>query len=108
MATRIPLTIDQGTTFTYVIELVDDNGVDIITDNLVANAAMRKSYAASNAVVFSTALANGQLTLSLTPVQTSNTDSGRYVYDVKMTNLITNTISKPIEGVATVKATATR
>jgi hypothetical protein len=108
MTTRIPLTVDQGTTFTYVIALLDDNGIELDTTNLTANAAMRKSYAASNSVVFTTNVSNGQLTLSLTPTQTGNSDAGRYVYDVKMTNLITNVITKPIEGVVTVKATATR
>jgi hypothetical protein len=108
MTTRVPLTIDQGTTFTYVFALTDDNGVPIISDGLTANAAMRKSYAASNSVVFTTSVANGEVTIFLTPVQTANIDAGRYVYDVITTDSVANVVSKPIDGVATVKSTATR
>ena len=108
MAQRIPLTIDQGTTFSYSIQLQDKNGNIISTANTYANSSMRKSYASSNAVNFTTDLTDGVLTLSLNAQQTTNVEPGRYVYDAVLTNTAQNTVTRAIEGVVTLKPAATK
>lgn len=108
MAQRIPLTIDQGTTFSYSIQLLDNNGVPLSTADAYVNSTMRKSYASSNSVDFTTDLTNGVLTLSLSAQQTANVEPGRYVYDAVLTNTVQNTVTRAIEGVVTLKPAATR
>lgn len=108
MAKRIPLTIIQGTTFSYSIGIEDKNHVEYFTDNMYANSAMRKSYASSNSITFTTDVANSVLTISLTAEQTANLEAGRYVYDTNVTDTLQNTITRIIEGVVTVRPSATR
>jgi hypothetical protein len=108
MAQRIPLTIDQGTTFSYSIQLQDRNGVPLSTANTIANASMRKSYASSNAVDFTTDVTDGVLTLTLEPQQSANMEPGRYVYDALLTDTSQNTVTRAIEGVVTLKPAATK
>lgn len=101
MATRVPLTVDQGATFTYSTELATSNA-------MVAVSSLRKSYTSANSVDFTTTVANGNLTLALSASQTLSLESGRYVYDVLVTNTVQNTISRVIEGVVTVRPGATK
>jgi hypothetical protein len=71
MASKANLVIDQGTTYSVVINLDDENGDPLNVGGYTSRAQMRKHYTSSNAVSFTTALANGQLTLSLSSNQSS-------------------------------------
>ena len=86
MATRVNIVIDQGTDFETSINLTDSNGDQLNLTGMSAASQIRKTHSSSNAVNFTTALANatGTLTLSLNNAVTSNTSSGRYVYDVSI------------------------
>lgn len=110
MATKANLVIDQGSTFSSTINLTDDNGDALNLAGYVANAQLRKWYTSSNAVTFSTSVnsSSGEITLNLTANQTNSLTSGRYVYDVEITESSTNTVSRVVEGIVTVTPSVTR
>jgi len=99
--------IDQGTDFEMTINLTDDNGDDVIVTDYEARGQIRKHYASTNSVSFTTALANGELVLSLTAAQTANIVAGRYVYDVELID-DANTVYRLLEGMVTIVPEVTR
>lgn len=110
MATKANLVIDQGTTYSTTLNLTDDNGDPLNLNGFTANSQIRKWYTSSNAVTFSTSVNSdfGTITLSLTSSQTNNMVAGRYVYDVEITEISTNAISRVVEGIVTVTPGVTR
>ena len=81
--------IDQGADFSTIISLTDSNGDVLNLSGYTALAQIRKTYGSTTiAGTFTTSLAadTGQLTMSLTDVITTAIDSGRYVYDVLLTD----------------------
>ena len=109
MATKANITIDQGTTFSTVISLADDEDVAVDLTGYTANSQIRKHYSSSNSQSFSISLGgtSGTITLSLTSTQTSNLTPGRYVYDVELTSS-SNVVSRIVEGIVTVTPEVTR
>lgn len=110
MATKANLVIDQGTTYSATLNLTDENGDPLNLSGFTANSQIRKWYTSSNSVAFTTSVnvSSGEITLSLTANQTSNLSSGRYVYDVEITETSTNAISRIVEGIVTVTPEVTR
>ena len=109
MATKANITIDQGTTFSTVITLADEDNVLIDLTGYTANSQIRKHYSSSNSQAFSISLggASGTVTMSLTSTQTSNLVAGRYVYDVELKSS-SNVVSRIVEGIVTVTPEVTR
>lgn len=109
MATKANIIIDQGTTFSTVITLADENGDAINLTGYSANSQIRKHYSSSNSQSFSISLGGtlGTVTLSLTSTQTSNLVAGRYVYDVEVVST-SNVVSRIVEGIVTVTPEVTR
>lgn len=104
------LLIDQGASFSVTINWTADDGTYIDLSNYTANSQLRKSYYSANSITFTANIsdsANGEITLSLTPAQTANIKSGRYVYDLNMKDN-TNTVTRLVEGIATVMPGVTR
>ena len=111
MATKANLVIDQGTTYSTTLNLTDENGDVLNLSGYYANSQIRKWYTSINAsATFTTSInvESGTITLSLTSNQTSNIVSGRYVYDVELTEQATNAISRIVEGIVTVTPQATK
>jgi len=110
MATKANLVIDQGTTYSATLNLTDENGDPLNLNGFTANSQIRKWYTSSNSVAFTTSInvSSGEITLFLTSNQTSNLASGRYVYDVEITETSTNAISRIVEGIVTVTPEVTR
>lgn len=110
MATKANLVIDQGTTYSTTLNLTDDNGDALNLNGFVANSQIRKWYTSSVAVPFAASINAdvGTITLSLTSSQTNNLVAGRYVYDVEITEISTNAISRVVEGIVTVTPGVTR
>lgn len=109
MATKSNLVIDQGTTFSTDLSLTDENGDALQLAGYTANSQIRKWYTSANpAAVFTTTINSnaGTITLSLSANQTSNLVSGRYVYDVEVTDGAT--VSRIVEGIVTVTPQVTR
>lgn len=109
MATKANILIDQGSTYTTDLNLTDENGDALNLSGYSANSQIRKHYTSSNSVTFSTSVnaIAGIITLSLTANQTSNLISGRYVYDVELTDA-SNSVSRIVEGIVTVTPQVTR
>ena len=108
MATKVNLVVDQGTTFQTSITFNDENGDPINFALYTGAAQMRKHYTSSNSVSFSVTLnSNGVITLGLSANQTGNLVSGRYVYDLEVTDT-SDQISRLIEGIVTVTPNVTR
>lgn len=109
MATRVNIVIDQGTDFETSISLTNSDGGQLDLTGMSAASQIRKTHTSSNAVNFTTALANasGTLTLSLNNATTSSMSAGRYVYDVELTDA-SNVVSRILEGVVTVTPEVTR
>lgn len=108
MATKANLVIDQGATFSTDLTLSDENGDALNLSGYTANSQIRKWYTSTNAISFSTAINvdSGVISLTLTANQTASLSSGRYVYDVEITN--GSTISRVVEGIITVTPNVTR
>lgn len=89
MAAYSNLYIDQGTTFSAVIEVADINGDIIDVSSYQARAQFRKSYNSNTYWNFAAQIINpekGQIELSLTPSETALLKAGKYVYDVELYN----------------------
>ena len=89
MAALSNIYIDQGSDFTTVISLTDSNGDILNLTGYTALAQIRKTYGSTTLTgTFTTALVanTGQLTLTLADSVTAAMDSGRYVYDVLLTD----------------------
>ena len=108
MATKVNLVVDQGSTFQTSVTFNDENGNTINFSTYSGAAPMRKHFTSSNSVSFSVNMtSNGVITLGLTANQTANLTSGRYVYDLEVTDS-SNLISRLIEGIVTVTPNVTR
>jgi hypothetical protein len=109
MATKANLVIDQGSTFSTDLSLQDENGDPLSLNGYTSNSQIRKWYTSSNpAAIFTTSInvQSGVITLSLSATDTSNLVSGRYVYDVEITD--NETVSRVVEGIVTVTPQVTR
>ena len=89
MAALSNIYIDQGSDFSTVISLTDSNSDALNLTGYSALAQIRKTYGSTTiAATFTTVLTadSGQLTMSLADTITATMDSGRYVYDVLLTD----------------------
>ena len=110
MAAVSNLYLDHGADFSTTISLTDSNGNILSLTGYTALAQIRKTYGSSTiAATFGTALAaaTGQITLSLTDTVTGAMDSGRYVYDVLITDS-SGDKTRILEGQATVTPSVSR
>lgn len=109
MATKANLVIDQGTTFSTVLTLTDNNGDLINLNGYSANSLMKKWYTSSSYTQFTTSIntTSSEITLSLSANQTNLLNAGRYVYDVELTDSANN-ISRIVEGIITVTPSTTK
>lgn len=109
MAIKANLVIDQGTSYSTSITLVNDQGETANLTGYSANSQLRKTFSSSNSHTFSTSVdvASSIITLSLNANQTANIVAGRYVYDVFLTDT-DGTVSRIVEGIVTVTPRVTR
>lgn len=110
-ATKADLFIDQGTTFSVIVKVTDDQEVPapVSLQSIAASAQMRRHYTSNTYLSFTTAVAanTGTITLSLTANQTGTLEPGRYVYDVELTDADASII-RILEGMVTVTPQVTR
>lgn len=80
--------IDQGTTFSLSLVVNDQNGDPKDLSDYTVAAQLRKSYYTNTSINFTAAVSlpeDGEVTISLTAIQTSAIKAGRYVYDIEIT-----------------------
>jgi hypothetical protein len=109
MAIKANLIIDQGSTYSTVLNLTDDDDAIIDLTGYTGAAQIRKHYTSSANTPFTVSISplDGAVTLSLTATQTANLVAGRYVYDVELTSA-SNVVSRVVEGIVTVTPQVTR
>lgn len=112
MATISNLYIDQGTTFSTVVDVTDQQGFPLNLSNYTVAAQMRKSYQSSSSVNFvATVYGNpldGKIQLELSPSASSAMRAGRYLYDVEITNTGNSTKYRVLEGIVVITPEITR
>ncbi len=110
MAAYSEITIEQGATFSSTVNVEDVYGTAVNLTNHTASSMMRKSYHSTTATTITanvTGTANGEITISITAANTANITAGRYVYDLIIRDNA-NTVTRVIEGIATVLPSVTR
>lgn len=110
MAAYSEITIEQGSTFSTTVNVEDAYNNPINLTDYTASSMMRKSYYTSSYYVIDanvTGTSNGEITLSMTSANTSSLTPGRYVYDLIIDDGA-NTITRVVEGIATVLPSVTR
>lgn len=109
MAIKANIFIDQGTTHSTQLAVNDTNGNAVDLTGYTGAAQLRKHYTSSNSISFSVSITAypGAITLNLSANTTANLQSGRYVYDVEVTDS-QGQVSRMIEGIATISPNVTR
>ena len=101
MAIYANIPIDQGSDFSTVVTVTGANGLIFNLAGYLVRGQIRKTYTSLTAVVFAAAVKSavaGEISLSLTAVQTGAMKSGRYLYDVEIVNVVTSVVSRVVEG----------
>ena len=111
MATISNLFVDQDADFTTTVTVNDSTGSALDLTNYTALGMIRKTYQSSTATTFTSSFVSprttGQITISLTDTQTSALESGRYVYDLVITDASGNK-TRVVEGSVTVNPSVSR
>jgi hypothetical protein len=111
MATISNIFIDQGADFSTTVTISDSNGDALDLSSYTALAQVRKTYESTTSTAFAATFASdrttGQITISLTDTQTSDLESGRYVWDLLITDAL-GTKTRVVEGIATVNPSVSR
>lgn len=111
MATISNIFINQGANFTTTVTISDSDGSALDLTSYTALAQIRKTYESTTATDFTSTFdadrTTGKITISLTDTQTSGLDSGRYVYDLLITDT-SDEKTRVVEGIATVNPSVSR
>jgi len=110
MAQTYNLFLDQGTTFTANIRVLDSTGSAKDISNYTARSQFRRSYESNTAISFVATIPNGTdgiVTLSLSPTTSSNVRAGRYFYDVEIENT-SNVIERAAQGILEISPEVTK
>ena len=110
MASISNIFIDQGATFTTTVTVTDANGDAVNLSGYSVAAQIRKTILSSSATAFTATISNatsGEITISLSPTQTTALEAGRFVYDVLIT-ASGGTKTRVVEGQVTVNPSVTR
>ena len=112
MATRADLIIDQGTTFSSTINISQSDGTLFQLNDYSARGKIKKAFSSSTSVDF-TCVVNANspsqdtVTISLNSIQTASLNSGRYVYDVIVSDTA-GEVTRVVEGSVLVRQGVTR
>jgi hypothetical protein len=105
MAAIANLTIQQGATFSSDVTVTTDAGAVFDLTGHNSFGQLSKGFASTqDRTTFTTSnnTASGVITISLTAAQTAALEEGRYVYDVTIVKTSDSTVTRVVEGIATV------
>lgn len=116
MAQEETFTIDQGADVAIELHLIDPTGGAKDLNNHTINAKMKKNFNSDSAdtQIFNSITPNptdGIITLSLTNAQTDSLRAGKYVYDVEISFVDSDSnviIERVLEGRIVVSPSVTR
>lgn len=100
MATYSNLFIDQGSDFSFSVDLTTTTGAVDLT-NYTSRGQIRKSYTSSTSTNFTISInvSESVLNVSLTAAQTGALKAGRYVYDIEILSAdATPVVTRVVEG----------
>jgi len=108
---RVNIQIEAGTDFEATYNVTQSDGSPLNLTNHSISAKMRKHHSTYGHVAFGATFgstpADGEITISLTDVQTGIATVGRYNYDILITNDINGKKEKVISGQALINPTIT-
>jgi len=109
MSTKANLKIDQGADFSTSITLTDDDGNALNLSGYTGAGQIRKYYTSTTAVDFDVSVSanTGTVSLSLSSNTSNAMNSGRYVYDIELTDG-SGVVSRIMEGIVTITPGVTR
>ena len=113
MATISNFNIDQGSSFSSVINVSTTTSGLFQLNAYAARGKIRKSYSTSKYTSFACAVnenspSQDTITISLTATQTKSLKPGRYVYDVEVYNSTSGDVIRIVEGQIEILASATQ
>lgn len=110
MATISNLYIDQGSDFSVIVTLTNQDGTPLDLGAFVVKSQFRKSYQSSIAVNFEVSIYNeaaGKIKLKLPADVSSSIQAGRYLYDVEVSNTLGEK-RRALEGIIVITPEITR
>jgi hypothetical protein len=110
MASISNLVVDQGTTFSSIITLTNQDGTTMNLTGYTVKSQFRKSYESSIFTSFNASLFNaatGQIQLQLAPADTLGIPAGRYLYDILITSP-SGQVTRALEGLVILTPEITR
>lgn len=111
MAMTAYLDIDQGSDFSVIIDLENDDGSAMNLSGTQIYSQFRKSYNSSTAYSFVCEIldaANGKFSLKLPGVTSSSIKPGRYLYDVEVLTTVNNAKTRVVQGIVTINPEITK
>ena len=110
MAQFVELSMDQGTSFSVDITVLNDDGSSRNVANSTFTSSIRKSFYSStvtaNLTITTADAANGVIYANANSAVTANIRPGRYLYDIKEVN--GGSVSRLVEGIITVYPQVTK
>lgn len=110
MATVSNLYVDQGTDFSAIITLKNQDGSVLNLTGFTVASQFRKSYQSSSATNFTVTIFNaaqGKIRMQLPAATSSALLPGRYLYDVEITSPA-NERKRALEGIVVLTPEITR
>lgn len=110
MATVSNLYIDQGSDFSAIVTLQNQDGTPINLTGFTVKSQFRKSYQSSSATDFTVSVYNalqGKVRLQLPAASSTGIQPGRYLYDVEITSPA-NERKRALEGIIVLTPEITR
>ena len=110
MATVSNLYVDQGTDFSAIVTLKNQDGSILNLTGFTVASQFRKSYQSSSATNFIVTIYNaaqGKIRMQLPAATSSALLPGRYLYDVEITSP-TNERKRALEGIVVLTPEITR
>lgn len=110
MATVSNLYIDQGSDFSVIITLTNQDGTPLDLGAFIVKSQFRKSYQSSTAVTFTVTIFNeaaGKIKLQLPADTSSAVPAGRYLYDIEVSNALGEK-RRALEGIVIITPEITR
>ena len=110
MATISNLYIDQGSDYSSIITLTNQDGSAIDLTGFQVNSQFRKSYQSSAFTSFDVSVFNaaqGQIRLRLSAASSTSIQAGRYLYDIETTSP-NDSKKRVLEGIVVISPEITR
>lgn len=110
MATVANLYVDQGSDFSAIVTLKNQDGTVMNLTGFTIASQFRKSYQSSAYTAFTATVFNalqGKIRLQLSASASSAINAGRYIYDVEVTNAAGEK-KRALEGIVVITPEITR